>query len=121
MKYILLCTLALTQIFAAPALDRMREYTSSDGTTFMAKGQGNHNLNWIKTQDGEILKYNSESKNYEYAQIKENKLRASGVKYEKDNSTRARSIGHINKLDTEELHKLWTQKQVEHHKKKSSK
>jgi len=93
-------------LLSAPALNKTREFTNADGTTFMAKAQGNHHLNWIKTQDGEILKYNKKSKNFEYAQIKDSSLRTSGVRYKKNNSKRARSRGDIENITDAQLHKL---------------
>ena len=118
MKLALLFLLTITQLFSAPALDRVREFSNADGTTFMAKGQGNQHLNWILTVDGEILKFNQKSKNFEYAQVKENRLSASGVKYEKSNSKRARSLGNISKVKSSDVYRLWQEKQAEHHKRK---
>ncbi len=119
MKITLLFILLASQLFSAPALDKMRKFTNADGSTFMAKGQGNQHLNWIKTQDGEILKYNKESRSFEYAVIKENALRASGVKYEQNDSKRARSIGRVSKLKESNLSKLYESKQAESHKRES--
>ncbi len=118
MKLTLLFLLLTSQLFSAPALDKMRKFTNSDGSTFMAKGQGNQHLNWIKTEDGEVLKYNEANKRFEYATIKENRLRASGVKYEKNNSKRARSLGRVSKISENELFKLYESRQKESHKKK---
>lgn len=115
MKIVLLVLLLISQLFSAPAYSKMREFKNTDGTTFMARAQGNQHLNWIKTSDGEILKYNQETKNYEYAKIEDKALKASGTKYEKNNSIRARSIGRVNKISTDELGKLWQEKQEMHH------
>jgi len=115
MKLTLLFLLLASQLFSAPALDKMRKITNSDGSTFMAKGQGNQHLNWIKTEDGEILKYNKENKRFEYATIKENSLRASGVKYEQNNSKRARSLGRVSKINENELFKLYQSRQKASH------
>jgi hypothetical protein len=114
MKILLLFLLTISQLFSAPAYSKMREFKNADGTSFMAHGQGNQHLNWIETKDGEILKYNTQTKNYEYAKIENKALKASGIVFEKDNSKRARSLGHINKIDRVELGKLWREKQKEH-------
>ncbi|QSZ40969.1 hypothetical protein GJV85_02175 [Sulfurimonas aquatica] len=114
MKTILLSLIITTSLFSAPAFTKERELKNADGTTFMAKAQGNQHLNWLITQDGEILKYNQKSKNFEYAKIEKNELKASGVKYEKNNSKRARAIGRVNKLNHQELYKLWGEKQKLH-------
>lgn len=115
MKTLLLLLLCFAFGFAAPAFDAMREFTNADGTTFMAKAQGNQHLNWIQTQDGEILKYNEMTKNFEYAKIEEDSLVVSGVKYEKNDSKRARALHQINKLGKSELSKLWSQRQKAAH------
>jgi len=106
MKYIVLFLLITSHLLSAPAFSKMREFKNADGTTFLAKAKGNHHLNWIQTKDGEILKYNKETKNYEYAKIKGTTLKASGVRYEKSNSKRARSLGHINKVFVSDIYRL---------------
>ncbi|MBA3025692.1 MAG: hypothetical protein FP820_04695 [Sulfurimonas sp.] len=115
MKTLLLFLFSSALLFSAPAYDAVREFTNADGTTFMAKGQGNQHLHWIQTQDGEILKYNEVTKNFEYAKIENNALVPSGVKYEKNDSKRARALHQINKLDKSELSKLWGQRQKAAH------
>jgi hypothetical protein len=86
MKYILILFLITTNLFSAPAYNAKRVFTQSDGEEFMARASGNHHLNWIESEDGEILRYNPKTKNYEYAVIKNNHLDASGYKYQKDDS-----------------------------------
>jgi len=115
MKLFLLFLITVSQLFSAPAFTKTREFTNADGTTFMAKAQGNQHLNWIQTLDGEILKYNTQTKNYEYAKIENKQLQATGVIYEVNNSKRARSIGKINKLERSEVGELWREKQELHH------
>ena len=108
----------ITYLLSAPAFSKLREFHHIDGTTFMAKAHGNQHLNWIQTQDGEILKYNEQTKDFEYAKIEHNSLKASGIRYVKSNSKRARSLGHINKLFMQDLQKLWKLKHQEARKKK---
>lgn len=115
MKLLLILMLTFSYAFSVPALSVPREFKQSDGSTFKAKAVGNQHLNWIETEDGEILKYNNKSKNFEYATIKNSSLKASGTAFEKDNSLRARSMGRIDKIDKEELHKLWSKKRKEAH------
>lgn len=110
MKTLFFLLFSSALLFSAPALDALREFTNADGTTFMAKAQGNQHLNWVQTQDGEILKYNQTTKNFEYAKIEKDALTASGVKYEKENSMRARALHQINKIDKKALSNLWNQK-----------
>jgi len=115
MKTLLLLFLASALLFGAPAFNALREFTNADGTTFMAKAKGNQHLNWIQTQEEEILKYNQESKNFEYAKIENSALVASGVKYQKDDSKRARALHQINKIDKKELSQLWKERQKAAH------
>ncbi len=117
MRFLLLFFLLYSQVFSAMAYNKLREFAQSDGSTFEAKAFGNQHLNWIETTDGAILKYNQETKNFEYAIIENNQLKSSGVKYEKKNSMRAKSLGNINKLNKDELFKLWGHKQEESNKK----
>ena len=113
MKFLIITLILATQIFAAPAFNKTRDFKQADGTTFKARALGNQHLNWIETEDGEVLKYNSKNKNFEYATIKNNRLRASGTRYEKNDSKRARATGQVNKLNKDELYKLWSKKQKE--------
>jgi len=106
MKTILIILLINSYLFSAPAFNKLREFKNADGTTFMARGAGNHHLNWIETQEGDILKYNKDSKNYEYAKIKNSSLNASGSKYEKNSSIRTKSISRIQKISRDELSNL---------------
>ena len=115
MKSLLLVLLTLSQLFSAPALGKMREFTNADGTTFMAKARGDQHLNWIQTDDGEVLRYNQNSNNFEYAIIKKNLLQASGVKYDKKDVKQKRSLRHIDKINEKELYKLWSQKKIQHY------
>ena len=114
MKTLLIFLLAYTYTFGAPAFNKTREFTQSDGTTFSAKASGDRYLNWIQTKDGEVLKYNAKTKNFEYATIEDNKLNASGVRYEKNSSKRARSLGRIKKLELDDVYNLWKNKRENH-------
>lgn len=110
MKLLIILTLLFSYSFCAPAFSKLRELKNADGTTFMARAKGNQHLNWIESEDGEILRYNKRSKNFEYAKIEGERLKASGVKYERKNSIRARAIGRVNKLNRDSLYRLWSQK-----------
>lgn len=115
MKIFLLFLLIFSQLLSAPAFTKLREFKNADGETFMAKAQGNQHLNWIQTQDGEILKYNLQTKNYEYAKIKNKRLKASGIKYKQNKFTRAGSFREISKVDSQDLSQLWQERQKEHY------
>lgn len=120
MKHLLSFLLLLSFLEAAPAYTKMQTFKHADGTTFQAKLQGNHRLNWFETSDGEILQKNEETKNYDYAVIQENQLKASGAKYNKENSIRARSVARVPKLSRESVYELWAKKRAEYGAKKRS-
>jgi len=107
MKILLLSLAVSSYLFSAPAFQKMREFKNADGELFKAKAQGNQYLNWIETEDGEILKYNTQTQNFEYAKIENKSLKASGARYEKSNSKRLRSLAHIPKLKNREIYELW--------------
>ena len=113
MKFLLLFILLISYLFSAPAYDGLREFKQADGSTFMAKGQGNQHLNWIETEGGEILKRNQKSKNFDYAEIKESKLKASGEKFEKQSQKRSKSLQKTKRLSKESVNNLWSIKKEE--------
>ncbi|MBU1657476.1 hypothetical protein KKG72_00275 [bacterium] len=118
MKFLLIFSLFVCQLFSAQAYGKLREFQNADGTTFKAKACGNQHLNWLQTQDGEIVKHNPKSRNFEYAHIKNNTLEASGERYEKNNSKRSKTLKDAKKLNNEEVYKLWNEKQRGAHKRK---
>ena len=120
MKLLLIISLFTTILLSAPALNVEREFTQADGSTFRAKGFGNHHLNWIETSDGEVLKYSRKNRNFEYAMIEDATLKASGTAFVKSNSKRARSLAHVNKVDKKKLYQLWSQKRKEAHERRQS-
>lgn len=114
MKIVILILLTLNLLYAVPAYSKFREFKHADGTVFIAKAQGNQYLNWIETVDGEILKYNEDSQNFEYANIQENFLKPSGIRYESNNSKIQKSSGRIKTIEKIDVYKLWTEKQNIH-------
>ncbi len=118
MKILLILTLTFHFLLSAPALNIQREFTQSDGSRFKARAVGDQYLNWLETEDGEVLKYNIKSKNFEYAIIKNYGLKASGTRFQQTVSKRTRSITRVNKIDKKELHQLWAKKRKEAHHKK---
>jgi len=107
---LLLIPFVLTYAFAAPAFNKEREFTQADGTKFTARAHGDHHLNWIETTDGELLRYNSQTKNFEYAEIKDDRLKASGQRYEKNSLKKAKSFKNTNKLLKDDVYELWRKK-----------
>lgn len=103
MRAVLLIIMTAYMLFAAPAFSDKRRYVQPDGTTFHATPKGDEYLNWIQSEEGEILRFNRKSRNYDYAVIANSALRASGIAYKKE-VVRSKSIQRINH---EELRELW--------------
>jgi hypothetical protein len=108
MKYILISIIVTTTLFSAPAYNAKRVFKQADGTEFTGFANGNHHLNWIEDENGEILKYNPKTKNYEYAVIKDAQLKPSGAKYQKQNAKKALSKEkrEVRKIQRQELGEL---------------
>jgi hypothetical protein len=103
MKLYILIFFSISTLYSAPAFSKYRKFFNADGSSFIAKANGNEHLNWIETIDGKILKYNEKTKNFEYAKIVDNKLVTSGVVYKKDIIKKAKSF---KTLDRDNLFKL---------------
>ncbi len=112
MKSIIILLIMMLSLQAAPARGGERVFKQNNGVTFTGQARGNQHLNWIESSDGEILKYNPATKNYELAEIKDNNLKPSGIKYE-DGIKKAKSLKNI-KLKNEDVYRLWHQKQEAH-------
>jgi len=115
MKYILLITILISQLYSAPARGGIREFTQADGSTFKASAKGNQHLNWIESEDGEILKYNQKTKNYEIAEIKNENLSPSGQKYinpHANDTQRSQSL-NIKRVDKNKVYELWRKRQTD--------
>jgi hypothetical protein len=84
-------------LFGAPAFSVIKEFKQANGEVFYGIAKGNEFLNYIETLNGDILKYNPKTKNFEYAKILNDKLVPSGVKYPNEN------VKKISKKDLEAL------------------
>jgi len=113
MKFLLLYIATISYLFSAPAFHQTRDFKNGDGTTFKAKAKGDRYLNWIETEDGEILKYNQESKNFEYAKIEKDQLKVSGEKYEKSSSRKVKSFISKDRVQKIDLYNLWRERRVQ--------
>jgi len=107
MKYILLITLLFSYTWSAPAFNKRDTFEQRDGMRFIGHPRGDE-----QSEDGEILKYNPSSKNYELAEIKDDKLRPSGKKYI-DGLKKASRLNSSN-LREEDVLKLWKKKIRDH-------
>ncbi|MBD3825124.1 MAG: hypothetical protein IE916_11560 [Epsilonproteobacteria bacterium] len=102
---------------AAPAYNAYRTFSHADGSTFEARAQGSHHLNWIETKEGEILKYNPQTKDFEYAVIENESLKPSGERLEIGSAKRAQSRIKTPKLNRDALRELYIKKEQAAHKK----
>ena len=118
MKYLILITFLLSNLQSAPAFSKSRVLKQENGVTFIGQSRGDEYLHWIESEDGEILKYNPESKNYELAEIKDGYLKPSGKKYvsglKQSNGLRKSSGLNNSNLKSQELYKLWDKKREAH-------
>jgi len=131
MKRVILFIGMITLSYSVPAYKGDIEFKQVDGSSFVGNIDGDEWFNWVEDKDGNIIKYNKNSKNYEYGVIKEidgeMSLVPSGIKVRKKIGKESglgvnmmKKIGqasvdgvvspNINKIDKKELFKLWKQK-----------
>ena len=117
MRTILFLFISIQLVYCAPAMNRERNYIQSDGSSFKAKVKGDEYLHWMEDKEGNILKYNKQSNNYDFAMIEDNQLKASGQAYQK-NKTRLRRVPQH--ISHQSLIKLWELKRVQRGERKRS-
>ena len=120
LKILIMVTLSIS-VFGAPAFSGVREFKQADGTTFRAHLGGDEHLNWIESETGDILVYNKISRNFEYATIENNELKASGIKYIKPSSLRSLAPRAVNikKVSKEDLSLLWSNKRADSYRRRN--
>lgn len=108
-------------LFAAPALQKETDFRQDDGSTFKGHLKGDEWFNWVQTDDGYVVQYNEESKNYEYMVVEsENnltKLKFSNIKVTTPlHGAPPRKLPeHIRKISPGELGKIWKHKRKQRH------
>jgi hypothetical protein len=113
MKILLTILLLISALYSAPAFNKLREFKNADGTTFLARGGGDEYLHWIESEDGEILKYNTTSQNFEYAKVVGDALKASGEKYSQSSeSVNFKSIRRTPRVTKKELQDIISRKKT---------
>ena len=70
MKKLLLLICTITVAFSAPAFKGEMKFKQDDNSTFIGELKGDEWFSWVEDKEGNIIKYNFDSKNYEYAEIK---------------------------------------------------
>ncbi|MGB5966146.1 MAG: hypothetical protein WBG65_11555, partial [Sulfurimonadaceae bacterium] len=89
MKYLIVLSFITSILLAAPAFHGKRTFTQPDGTVVEYRAQGDEHLNWMESENGDILLYSKKNKRLEYAEIKDNTLKASGVAFSKNGAANA--------------------------------
>lgn len=109
MQWLLLFIILSSLLYAAPALSTKRQFQQPDGTTFSGKQRGDEYLNWIESQEGDILLYNKKSRQYEYATIDEDGLSTNGQAVRP--SIKGRRAIPLNRQDDgDKIRALWEKK-----------
>ena len=116
MKYLIVLSFITSILLAAPAFHGKRTHTQPDGTEVTYRLQGDEHLNWMESENGDILLYSKKNKRLEYAEIKDNTLKASGVPFSKVDVSNARSASAITwaKPSKEDLTALHKKRRDEH-------
>lgn len=101
----------LTCVYSVPAYKGSIKFKQNDGSTFSGKIKGDEWFHWIEDNQGDIIKYNKKSKNYEYVVVKE-------LNGTLDLVTSNIKVGdkvegsHLKKIDKETLIMIWKQKKA---------
>ncbi|MCO4844967.1 MAG: hypothetical protein KC427_03005 [Sulfurovum sp.] len=103
--------------YSVPAYKGAIKFKQNDGSSFSGKLKGDEWFNWVEDKQGDIIKYNKESKNYEYGMIKEINgtldLVPSSIKVghkPKQSSNSGSTLPSLLKIDKKTLEKIWKQK-----------
>ena len=104
MKKIVWLALVVTLTFGVPAFKGELVFENSDGSTFKGHLKGDEHLNWVEDKQENIIKYNSKTKDYEFARVVEK----SGVVKLVPSHIKADGIMKSPfKIDNSTLKKLW--------------
>ncbi len=103
MKLLLLFITTISLLFSAPAFHGKKSFELENGETFKGYVKGDEHLNWIESESGEILLFNKKNSRYEYAEIRNSELMASGI--QKKLHVKKRTAKPL--LEKEDLYKLW--------------
>jgi len=112
MKYLIMMVMINIYTFAAPAIPQELIFTQADGSQFKGKLIGDEYFHWQEDKAGRVLIYDKDSKNYDYAVLKQvdstYQLVSSGYKYNTQNKgARSVSIGNV---DKKILYDIWREK-----------
>ena len=95
MRLLIIFTLLSQIVFAAPAFQGKRAFTQPDGTVVTYQLQGDEHLNWVANQKGDILLFSKENKRLEFAEIKNGRLKPSGIPFTEADATNSRASSTV--------------------------
>jgi hypothetical protein len=111
MKKIVLIALLITASYAVPAYKGSVTFTQKDGSKFKGTLKGDEWFHWVQDTHGNAIKYNKQSKNYEYGKIEETQGRIDLVPSGTKVTTELGSLTQdISIIDPATLSKIWQQK-----------
>ena len=116
MKYLVILSFISSLLLAAPAFHGKRIFTQPDGTVVTYQLQGDEHLNWIASQKGDILLFSKKNRRLEFAEIKNNELKPSGVPFTQADTTNSRAASAVTwkKPTKEELRTLHPERRNAH-------
>jgi len=113
MKKIFALILLSVSLFGAPAFQGEKNFKQNDASTFKGTLKGDEWFSWIETTTGYPVRYNPQSKNYEYVTLNaKDELIFSNVKVE---SAKAQGLSamvssppkEIKKISSAKFGQLW--------------
>jgi hypothetical protein len=116
MKYLLILSFITSLLTAAPAFQGKRTFTQPDGTEVTYRQQGDEHLNWAESESGDILLFSKKNKRFEFAEIRDNMLEASGIPFSGAATAKSPSAAAVTppKVSKEALRALYEKRRDEH-------
>jgi len=81
-----------SQVSAVPANPFLQEVIQADGNVVTIAGRGDEFFNWVEDNDGYVVAYDENTKNWCYAYISDEKILPSSIVIGNDNQKSARSV-----------------------------
>ncbi len=114
MRHFVLLSFLVSLLLAAPAFHGKRTFTQPDGTEVTYRLQGDEHLNWMESENGDILLFSKKNKRLEFAEIRNGTLQPSGVPFSGADAAAARSASQQPRVTREEIAELHKKRRDEH-------
>ncbi len=115
MKKLLLILALISAGVSAPAYKGEITFKQSDGSTFAGHIKGDEWFSWVEDKQQNIIKYNTQSKNYEYAEVIDINgvldLAPAGTEVTESNSSKVSALRP--QIDKSVLSQIWKRKRSE--------